>query len=738
MTKCTEKLQNGITIEYDYQYDKDGNRSKYVKTVNGEWTECYTYEYNAANQLVSRTNERLWTDNVTYYSYDGNGNRISEQTGLFEKTYEYTAENRLAVVKAQGTVLMAALYDGDGNRLFTMDYTGENNERWDIWIPEIGGNADKVDDSAKDAMKELAGLVSVRDRRDYTITEYVNDITRENEEVLAELNPRGKVTTAYTYGYHRESADVNGDAQYYLYDGQGNVSRISSEWGRVKETYNYDPYGNLTYGIPDTVNYYGYNGESSNLATGLQYLRARYYNPQTGSFITEDTYPGQIRNPLSLNRYDYVSNNPVNYIDPSGHFGILEELGKQIGKAINNVGTAIGNGLEKIGEGLNALGNAYMQGQQLIQQTQRMEEQAVHDLITGKGNQGNKNNQSSQNKLQQALEDKKPQKRPEPEEKDKGILEQIGEGFVKLSQMYSSVEEQKRQLEEEQSRAFCETLQTKEGQKVLANVLGVGAGIAVGVFAAPAVAGYIGLTGTGALVFANVSMGSIGNSVASFLNALIDEKPAEEIATDTGLAFVDGAILGVIGGYAEAGIAKLFGLFKGTAVYKTILKYFDDIFGIADDIDNVKIPVEDGNNTITDDVVEEVVEGGGKTTKELMSESDSALKWGVLDDGTNQGVKHFNEYWDKYPERIPSLEKRLGLPEGTFDNTLDGFNNFTEQAERVVREATEIGNVRNINGKSIYYIDGIENAKKGVVVIMKDGKIQTMMPSDFKSFNKMQ
>lgn len=121
-----------------------------------------------------------------------------------------------------------------------------------------------------------------------------------------------------------------------------------------------------------------------------------------------------------------------------------------------------------------------------------------------------------------------------------------------------------------------------------------------------------------------------------------------------------------------------------------------------------------------------------------MSESNSALKWGVLDDGTNQGVKHFNEYWDKYPERIPSLEKRLGLPEGTFDNTLDGFNNFTEQAERVVREATEIGNVRNINGKSIYYIDGIENAKKGVVVIMKDGKIQTMMPSDFKSFNKMQ
>ena len=337
MTKCTEKLQNGITTEYDYQYDKDGNRSKYVKTVDGEWVECYTYEYNSANQLVSRTNQRLWTDNVTHYTYDADGNLISEQTGCYEKTYEYTAENRLAVVKAQGTVLMAALYDGDGNRLFTMDYTGENNDRWDIWIPECGGNADKVDDSAKDAMKELASLVSWRDRRDYTITEYVNDVTCENEEVLAELNPRGKVTTAYTYGYQRESADVYGDTQYYLYDGKGNVDRISSEWGRVKETYNYDPYGNLTYGIPDTVNYYGYNGESSNLATGLQYLRARYYNPQTGNFITEDTYAGQISNPLTLNRYDYVSNNPVNYVDPSGHFGIFDAIASGAEKLLNGI-----------------------------------------------------------------------------------------------------------------------------------------------------------------------------------------------------------------------------------------------------------------------------------------------------------------------------------------------------------------------------------------------------------------
>lgn len=107
---------------------------------------------------------------------------------------------------------------------------------------------------------------------------------------------------------------------------------------------------------------------------------------------------------------------------------------------------------------------------------------------------------------------------------------------------------------------------------------------------------------------------------------------------------------------------------------------------------------------------------------------------GGLDDGTNQGVKHFSDYWEKYPERIPSLEQRLGREKGAFNNSLDGFNT---QAERVIDEATSTGNIRHINGKTIYYVDGAVNPKKGVVVIVRDGKIQSMMPSDFKSFNKL-
>ncbi|WP_379351290.1 RHS repeat-associated core domain-containing protein [Paenibacillus sp. GCM10027629] len=54
----------------------------------------------------------------------------------------------------------------------------------------------------------------------------------------------------------------------------------------------------------------------------------RYYKPEIGRFVSEDTYEGQIHEPLSLNRYTYVYNNPLIYIDPSGHIPTVMEAAR--------------------------------------------------------------------------------------------------------------------------------------------------------------------------------------------------------------------------------------------------------------------------------------------------------------------------------------------------------------------------------------------------------------------------
>src|SRR5262249_4947886 len=63
---------------------------------------------------------------------------------------------------------------------------------------------------------------------------------------------------------------------------------------------------------------YGFTGEFTE-STGMIYLRARHYDPALGRFLTRDTWDGNINKPLSLNRWNYTSANPVNLKDPSGH-----------------------------------------------------------------------------------------------------------------------------------------------------------------------------------------------------------------------------------------------------------------------------------------------------------------------------------------------------------------------------------------------------------------------------------
>ena len=89
--------------------------------------------------------------------------------------------------------------------------------------------------------------------------------------------------------------------------------------GMVTSVYQYDPYGQVTLGSTEHTDFYRYNAESFNPNTGLEYLRARYYNADKGRFFQEDTYLGDITDPLTLNRYAYTKNSPLNYVDPSGH-----------------------------------------------------------------------------------------------------------------------------------------------------------------------------------------------------------------------------------------------------------------------------------------------------------------------------------------------------------------------------------------------------------------------------------
>ncbi|EGP67281.1 RHS repeat-associated core domain protein [Streptococcus sp. oral taxon 056 str. F0418] len=98
----------------------------------------------------------------------------------------------------------------------------------------------------------------------------------------------------------------------------GSVTGLTKD-GQAVASSRYHLYGARKTSTDRTGQPFAYNGEARD-DTELDYLRARYYDNQGGTFLTEDSYPGEATDPLSQNRYSYVQNNPVNYTDPSGHF----------------------------------------------------------------------------------------------------------------------------------------------------------------------------------------------------------------------------------------------------------------------------------------------------------------------------------------------------------------------------------------------------------------------------------
>jgi RHS repeat-associated protein len=122
-------------------------------------------------------------------------------------------------------------------------------------------------------------------------------------------------TTNYVYGpggLPLEQVSSSGTLFYYQ-DQLGSTRALATSVGTVTATYTYDAYGRLTGSTGNVSNPFGYGGQYTDAESGLIYLRARYYDPGTGQFLTRDPLLAITGEP-----YNYVANNPLNGSDPLG------------------------------------------------------------------------------------------------------------------------------------------------------------------------------------------------------------------------------------------------------------------------------------------------------------------------------------------------------------------------------------------------------------------------------------
>jgi len=124
---------------------------------------------------------------------------------------------------------------------------------------------------------------------------------------------------SYTYGddlisQHRPTRD-----SFYHYDAQFSTRALTDAAGDPTDTYTYDAFGVMLDQAGATANNYLYTGEQYDPNAGFYYLRARYYDPGRGRFLTTDPFEGKPFEPETLHKYMYAKMNPVMYVDPSGN-----------------------------------------------------------------------------------------------------------------------------------------------------------------------------------------------------------------------------------------------------------------------------------------------------------------------------------------------------------------------------------------------------------------------------------
>jgi len=142
--------------------------------------------------------------------------------------------------------------------------------------------------------------------------------------------------TAYVYGPGGLPVEqITAAATYYFHHDQiGSTRLVTTSAGATQATYTFNPFGKLVASTGSLVNPLLYTAQYLDSETSLYYLRARYYDPSTGQFLSRDPATESTREP-----YGYVLESPLNGTDPAGldsnltvcNIPIIGSLGQSIG-----------------------------------------------------------------------------------------------------------------------------------------------------------------------------------------------------------------------------------------------------------------------------------------------------------------------------------------------------------------------------------------------------------------------
>jgi RHS repeat-associated protein len=245
---------------------------------------------------------------TTTYDFDAFGNRTEMVAGGNTTTYDYDDADRLETVTPPSPASpVAYTWDDNGN----LTDRGSDAFSWDF---EDRMTSATVNSVTTTFVYRGDGLRDSRAVSGGATTTFTWDIASGLPVVLDDGNQ-------YVYGAGLTSMKQGGNWYYYLADGLGSTMAVVDSSGASQRSYTYDVYGEVTGGSGSLANELGFAGQQTD-GTGMQYLRARYYDPETGTFLSRDPLASK---PTWFGKsYGFGNGNSANVTDPTGLCGVSD------------------------------------------------------------------------------------------------------------------------------------------------------------------------------------------------------------------------------------------------------------------------------------------------------------------------------------------------------------------------------------------------------------------------------
>jgi len=274
----------------DYTYDKESE----LTAADHSFQTDESYTYNATGNRTNTgyttgTNNRMTSDGTYNYTYDDEGNRLTRTKISDSSLTEYTWDhrNRLTKVVERAT--------GTGGAI-----TKQTDYKYDIFDRRISKSYDADGAGGGSAV--------------------VSRFAYDGDHIALQFDGSNNLTHRYLHGPAVDQIladeDSSNNILWPLTDNLGTVRDLVNSSGTVQNHLKYDSFGKVTTESNSAVDHlFAYTGRERDEETGLQYHRARYYDPATGRFISEDPKGFAAGDP-NLSRY--VGNNATNLVDPFG------------------------------------------------------------------------------------------------------------------------------------------------------------------------------------------------------------------------------------------------------------------------------------------------------------------------------------------------------------------------------------------------------------------------------------